>query len=67
MDKIIDFTVFCLENYKQVHHITGKDASDIFDKHEVFSYIREFYDILHTNGDAFIIKDIDQYIESRMN
>jgi hypothetical protein len=67
MDRIIDFTVFCLENYKQVHNMTGKDALEIFNENDVFDYIKKFYDILHTTGDGYIVKDIDRYIESRVN
>lgn len=67
MDRIIGFTVFCLENYKQVHNMTGKDALEIFNKNQVFDYIKNFYDILHSTGDGYIIKDIDRYIESRVN
>ncbi|MCT4687109.1 DUF3791 domain-containing protein [Vallitalea sp.] len=67
MDRIIHFTVFCLENYKQVHNMTGKDALAIFDENEVFDYIKKFYDILHMTGDGYIVKDIDRYIESRVN
>ncbi len=67
MDRIIGFTVFCLESYKQVNHMTGKDALKVFDENQVFDYIRKFYDILHTTGEAYIVKDIDRYIESRVN
>ncbi|MCT4596149.1 MAG: DUF3791 domain-containing protein [Anaeromicrobium sp.] len=63
MDKIVDFTVFCLENYKQTHHMTGKDALETFNKNEVFDYIRKFYDVLYTFGE----RDIDKYIELRGN
>lgn len=67
MDKMIDFTVFCIESYKQNHHITGKDTIKVFGDNEVFDYLRKFYDILHTTGEAYIIKDIDRYIKSRVN
>ena len=30
MNRSIDFTVFCLESYKQSHNITGKAALEIF-------------------------------------
>ncbi len=67
MDSIMDFTVFCLESYKQVHHMTGKDTLEVFDENEVFDYIRKSYDILHTTGEAYIVKDIDRYIDLRVN
>lgn len=67
MDKNIDFTVFCLESYKQAHHLTGKDALKVFNDYDVFDYITSFYDVLHTTGRNYIVEDIDMYIKSRQN
>jgi hypothetical protein len=65
MDKLLAFKVFCLENYKTIHNLTGKAALDIFQKHHVFDYITAYYDVLHSNGRLFIISDIDDYINQR--
>ncbi|MCT4617879.1 MAG: DUF3791 domain-containing protein [Marinisporobacter sp.] len=65
MDKMIDFTVFCLESYKRAHNLTGKDALKVFDDYKVFDYIKSFYDVLHSTGQEYIVKDIDMYIHSR--
>lgn len=65
MNKTIDFTVFCIESYKQAHNITGKDALKIFNDNNVFDYIESFYDVLHSTGQGYIVKDIDMYINSR--
>lgn len=65
MDKIIDFTVFCLESYKQAHNISGKSALKIFNDNNVFDYIKSFYDVLHSNGEGYIVEDIDMYINSK--
>ena len=62
MDKILSFKIFCLENYKTAHNITGKAALDIFLKSHVFDYIIEFYDILHSLGTLSIISNIDEFI-----
>ena len=67
MNRTIEFTVFCLESYKQAHEITGKAAVEIFNEHKVFDYIKSFYDILHSAGQKHIVKDIDMYINSRLN
>lgn len=67
MDKSIDFTVFCIESYKQAHNLTGKAALKIFNDNKVFDYIKSFYDVLHTTGQDYIVKDIDVYIHSRPN
>ncbi|MDR3019319.1 MAG: DUF3791 domain-containing protein [Treponema sp.] len=65
MDKILAFKVFCLENYKTVHNLTGKAALEIFQEYNVFEYITSCYDILHANGRLFIVENIDSYIEHR--
>ena len=64
MDKVLPFKIFCLENYKTFHNITGKASFDIFNKYGVFDYITDFYDILHSYGTLYIIKNLDEYLES---
>jgi hypothetical protein len=64
MDKLLAFKVFCLENYKTVHNLTGKTAFYVFQKHKVFDYITSCYDVLHSFGRLYIIHDIDDFISS---
>jgi len=65
MDKILPFKIFCLENYKVMHNLTGKDVLDIFIKYRVFDYITKHYDILHSFGLIYLISDIDEFIDHR--
>ena len=65
MDKILLFKVFCLENYKTAHGLTGKAAYDVFQKYDVFSYITDYYDILHSFGANYLNNDIDEFIANR--
>ncbi|MCL2810130.1 MAG: DUF3791 domain-containing protein [Treponema sp.] len=67
MDKVLHFKIFCLENYKATHKLTGKAAYDIFLKHGVFNYITDFFDILHSFGLLYLINDIDEFISNRQN
>ena len=67
MDKILHFKIFCLENYKTTHNLTGKAAYDIFMKYEVFNYITDFFDILHSYGALYLVNDIDEFISNREN
>jgi len=59
------FTVFCMENYKVHRNLSGKQVLKLFEDYGVFSYISEFYDVLHTTGHNYINNNIDMYIESR--
>ncbi len=65
MDRTIDFTVFCLESYKQAHQLNGKATLKIFNDYKVFDYIQSFYDVLHSTGQEYIVEDLDIYINSR--
>lgn len=65
MSKEASFTVFCIESYKAHRSLTGKEVMRIFTAYDVFSYLREFYDVLHTTGHQYINNDIDIYLRSR--
>ncbi len=65
MDEKINFSIFCLENYKVYKKISGKKAYDIFEKYGVFLYLNEFYDVLHSTGYQYINNDIDIYLSAR--
>lgn len=65
MSKEMSFTIFCIENYKMLHSLTGKQTVDLFQKYGVFDYIKDFYDVLHTTGYQYINNDIDIYLKAR--
>lgn len=65
MSKEMEFIVFCLENYKDYRHLTGKQALSVFQLYGIFDYLKEFYDVLHTTGYQYINRDIDIYLKAR--
>lgn len=65
MSKELQFTVFCIENYKTHKSMTGKQVCELFEKYGVFDYIHEFFDVLHTTGYQYINHDIDIYLQAR--
>lgn len=65
MSKETEFIVFCIESYKVYKSLSGKQVSDLFRQYDVFDYIREFYDVLHTTSYQYINRDIDIYLKSR--
>lgn len=58
------FAVFCLESYKLHKSLSGKQTYELFEKHGVFDYLNEFYDVLHTTGYQYINKDIDEFLKN---
>ena len=65
LNKIEAFKIFCLEMYKADRKLTGEMALTIFNKHQVFSYLEEGFEVLHTQGAAYILSEIVQFINSR--
>jgi len=65
MDEKIDFLVYCIENYKNVKGLKGREAIELFNKYRVLDYINASYEALHTTGREYIIDDLDIYINAR--
>ena len=65
MDTKIGFIVYCIEEYKHAKGMTGKSVIELFNRYDVISYIRVYYEALHTTGRQYIVDDISEYIEAR--
>ncbi|MDR0832427.1 MAG: DUF3791 domain-containing protein [Bacillales bacterium] len=65
MKKILEFKMFCIENYKSTYKMTGKEVAELFEKYGVLNYINTFYDDLHCYGSEYIINDLKAYIKAR--
>ena len=63
--KINDFVVFCLESYKAKHKLTGEEAYNLFEEYKVFDYLEEGYDMLHTQGEVWLMNDIEEFLRVR--
>lgn len=63
--KINDFIIFCLESYKTKHNLTGKEANEIFNKYGVDEYLYNGFDMLHTQGEEYLMEDIDEFLKIR--
>ena len=59
------FMIFCAEHYKRAKQLSGRQLSDLFDKYNIWNYLYDCYEALHTTGTSYIIEDIDLYIDAR--
>ena len=59
------FMIFCAEQYKRAKQLSGRQLSDLFDKYQIWNYLYDCYEALHTTGTSYIIEDIDLYIDAR--
>ena len=63
--KINDFIIFCMELYKYKEKLTGKQVYELFEKYGVFDYLKEGYDVLHTQGSDWLMNEIDEFLKIR--
>ena len=59
------FLSFCIEQYKKAKGIDGAEVIKTFSKFDVFDYLNNHFEILHTQSRQWILEDIDEYIEVR--
>ena len=60
-----EFIIFCIEVFKEENHLTGKETYGIFDKYGVLKYLYDGYDVLHTQGDRWLMNDIKEFLKLR--
>ncbi len=65
MSKTMQFKVFCIEQYKIKHNMTGVETVKRFKQFGVLDYLSSFFDVLHSAGAKYIVEDIDMFIAAR--
>lgn len=63
--KVVLFKVFCIENYRVVKKLSAKEALLLFSDYEVFSFLDETFEVLHTQDVDYILDTISTYIKKR--
>ena len=61
----LEFTVYATERYRNERNLTGLEVRQLFDRYDVWDYIYASADALSSDGDRYIVEDIDLFIESR--
>ncbi len=67
-DKELDITYFlsfCIEQYKNKHHVSTEDVVSLFEKYGVLTYLENNFEVIHTQSYQWIIEEIDEFINNR--
>ena len=59
------FLSFCIEQYKNAKYMETAEVINTFAKYDVFNYLNNHFEILHTQSRQWILEDIDEYINTR--
>lgn len=65
MSKTLAFKAFCFEAYRAEKKLSGRETMTLFKKYGVLDYLGACFDVLHTTGRAYIVEDIDIFINAR--
>lgn len=64
-ERVIEFVSFCIENFKVKHTMPGKDTAVLFKQSGVIEFIKDGYEMLHTQGKEYIIEEIEIFLKNR--
>lgn len=66
---ILEFVVFCIEKLKDDMKISGVDAyKTLTEKTNIlYPYIVKNYEVLHTQGEQYIVNDLKEVMERKMS
>ena len=56
------FLVYCLEVYRAAKGASGRAAVELFERFGVTGYVMRNYQALHTEGEQYLVRDIDRFI-----
>ncbi len=64
-ENIEKFLIYCTEIYKNKKGITGKQVIEKFQTNKVYQYLEKSYEVLHTQGNSYILSEIEEYIKNK--
>lgn len=64
-EKNLMFRVFCIESYCDLKDVYHEDTLALFRQYDVFEFLDDTFEVLHTQDVVYIIETIDRYIKSR--
>lgn len=66
-NKVLLYQMFCLENYKSEKKLSPHEALELFSKHHIYDFLKDTYEMLHTQDREYIINSISTYIKKKKN
>lgn len=61
------FVSFCIEQYAKVKDLPTETVADLFKLYGITEHLCEFYDVLHCQGNNWLVNEIDEMINNRRN
>lgn len=63
--KILLFKMFCIENYRETKKKSAEETLLLFSNYEVFEFLNDNFEMLHTQDTEYILDTIATYISKK--
>lgn len=61
------FVIFCIERYSIKQGRNPLEVYSLFERKKVTDYLKGNFEILHTQGEEYILEEIELYLKKRRN
>lgn len=61
------FVIFCIERYSIKQGKSPLEVYSLFERKDVIGYLKGNFEILHTQGEEYILGEIELYLKKRRN
>lgn len=61
----LQFVVFCVDMYARMNGLSGLQAYALFKEKNLLSFLKNNYEVLHTQGENYIMDEIKLYLRRR--
>lgn len=65
LNEVLFMEARLFSEYLRRFKMKPKDANRVFEKYGIWKYIEDCYDILHMNGDEYILNDIEYILRKK--
>lgn len=63
--KVLLFKMFCIENYRAKEGLSAKEVLSLFSEYDIFAFLKETFEMLHTQEKDYILDSIAIYIKNK--
>lgn len=63
--KVAEFVSFCIEMFAKAKNLSGDRVAAAFESSGAIAYLDSGYDLLHTQGEGWLVSDLDDFLKAR--
>ena len=65
INEILFMEVRLIQEFCEKHNISIRRGNEIFNENQIWNYMEDCYESLHTSGDKYILNDLEEVLQLR--